>query len=153
MTYFVRVAERKDYEAVHKIMNQVQKLHVAWRPDIYRPNPDLIPAEVFLKIVEEERFFVAEADGKVVGIMEIVFRHIDTPAQVVRNVIYIESMAVDEDYRGRGIGHLFFEKAKQMKEEKQYDGIELQVNAKNRAAYEMYSKYGFTEKSVNMELL
>jgi len=27
------------------------------------------------------------------------------------------------------------------------------VNAKNKAAYEMYCNYGFTEKSINMELL
>ena len=33
-----------------------------------------------------------------------------------------------------------------------YDAIELQVNAKNRLAYEMYKNYGFTEKSINMEL-
>lgn len=32
-----------------------------------------------------------------------------------------------------------------------YDAIELQVNAKNRLAYEMYKNYGFTEKSINME--
>ena len=37
--------------------------------------------------------------------------------------------------------------------EKNMDGIELQVNARNGAAYEMYKRYGFTEKSINMELL
>ena len=31
------------------------------------------------------------------------------------------------------------------------DTIELQVNAKNKRAYEMYRNYGFTEKSINME--
>lgn len=35
----------------------------------------------------------------------------------------------------------------------EYDGIELQVNAKNKAAYKIYSDYGFTNKSINMELL
>jgi ribosomal protein S18 acetylase RimI-like enzyme len=44
-----------------------------------------------------------------------------------------------------------FEKV--IKEKKNLDGIELQVNAKNKAAYEMYCNYGFTEKSINMELL
>ena len=34
-----------------------------------------------------------------------------------------------------------------------FDGIELQVNARNRAAYEMYTKCGFREKSINMELV
>ena len=37
--------------------------------------------------------------------------------------------------------------------EKNMDGIELQVNARNRAAYEMYKKHAFTEKSINTELL
>ena len=46
-----------------------------------------------------------------------------------------------------------FEKVKEIKAEKNLDGIELQVNAKNKAAYEMYCNYGFTEKSIHMELL
>ena len=47
----------------------------------------------------------------------------------------------------------FFEKVKEIKAEKNLDGIELQANAKNKAAYEMYRSYGFTEKSIHMELL
>ena len=47
----------------------------------------------------------------------------------------------------------FFEKVKEIKAEKNLDGIELQVNAKNKAAYEMYRSYGFTEQSIHMELL
>ena len=65
---------------------------------------------------------------------------------------YLASIITDEKYRGMGVGHLFFEKVKEIKGQKKFDGIELQVNAKNRAAYEMYSKYGFTEKSINIEL-
>ena len=32
-------------------------------------------------------------------------------------------------------------------------GIELQVNAKNETAYKIYANYGFTDKSITMELL
>ena len=69
------------------------------------------------------------------------------------DIVFIDTMAVDEPYRGMGVGHLFFEKVKEIKAKKRLDGIELQVNAKNQAAYEMYCNYGFTEKSINMELL
>ena len=62
-------------------------------------------------------------------------------------------MAVDEKYRGKGIGHAFFDFLKNLKNERGYDGIELQVNAKNKTAYKIYSDYGFTNKSINMELL
>lgn len=151
--FTVRKAVMKDYESVIKIMNQVQQMHVDWRPDIYKFNDSIIPIDKFAKIVEGDTFFVAEADGIVVGIMEIIFRHIETPLHITRNVLFIDSMAVDEKYRGMGIGHLFFEKVKQIKEQKHCNGIELAVNSKNKAAYEMYSKYGFTVKSINMELL
>ena len=39
---------------------------------------------------------------------------------------------------------------KDYEEERHYDAVELQVNAKNEAAYEMYVKCGFREKSINM---
>lgn len=81
------------------------------------------------------------------------YRHIENPLQVTRNIIFIDSMAVDEKYRGKGIGHTFFDFLKALRNKKGYDGIELQVNAKNEAAYKMYADYGFTNKSINMELL
>lgn len=153
MNMLVREARKEDWKAVTKIMDQVQKMHIDWRPDIYKMNETMISQKDFAEIVKGDTFWVAEADGIVVGIMEILFRHVESPSQVTRDVVFIDTMAVDEPYRGKGIGHLFFEKVRQIMEEKHLDGIELQVNAKNKAAYEMYIHYGFTEKSINMELL
>ena len=150
----IRNAITNDYGSVIKIISQVQDMHVEWRPDIYKYNDNLITKEEFEKLVENNTFFVAENENKkIVGILEIIFRHIESPAHVTRDVIFIDTMAVDEKYRGLGVGHKMFEFLKMMKIEKNMDGIELQVNARNRAAYEMYKKYGFTEKSINMELL
>ena len=128
-------------------------MHVDWRPDIYQPCERLISPEGLETPAEGTAFYVAEAGGQVVGILELVVRRIQSPAHVSRRILFIEAMAVDEAYRGNGIGHQFFETVKQLREENGLDGIELQVNAKNKAAYEMYLKYGFTEKSIQMELL
>ena len=114
--------------------------------------PTLITKEMFEEILKGDNWYVAEADGKVVGVLELITYHIENPSQVTRDILFISSMAVDQEYRGKGIGHQFFEKVKQIKEEKGYDSIELQVNAKNKMAYEMYKNYGFTEKTINMEL-
>ena len=152
MEVIVRLPRLQDYERVSKIMDQVQQLHVEWRPDVYKPASPLITMDMFEAILKDENWYVAEADGVVVGVLELVKRHVESPAQVMKDVLFISTMAVDEKYRGKGIGHLFFEKVKRLKQEKGYDTIELQVNAKNRLAYEMYRKYGFTEKSINMEL-
>ena len=150
----IRNAITNDYGSVIKIISQVQDMHVEWRPDIYKYNDNLITKEEFEKLVENNTFFVAENENKkIVGVLEIILRHIESPAHVTRDVIFIDTMAVDEKYRGLGVGHKMFEFLKMMKIEKNIDGIELQVNARNRAAYEMYKKYGFTEKSIIMELL
>ena len=128
-------------------------MHVEWRPDIYRRNEDFFTKVIFDEMCSGEKFFVADMDGAVVGVLGIDYRHIETPAHVTRDVVFIDSMAVDSEYRGKGIGHLFFDKVRELKRERNADGVELQVNARNRAAYEMYRSCGFTEKSINMELL
>ncbi len=149
----VRNAKKADFQAVRRIMNQVQEMHVAWRPDIYKSNENFVSEEIFDLMVGSGNLFVAEMDDMIAGVLEVTHKHIESPAHVERDVIFIDSMAVDADYRGKGIGHHFFEKVKELKNISGADGIELQVNAKNHAAYEMYKKYGFTEKSINMELL
>jgi len=42
MEVIVRLPRLQDYERVSKIMDQVQQLHVEWRPDVYKPASPLI---------------------------------------------------------------------------------------------------------------
>ena len=51
-----------------------------------------------------------------------------------------------------GIGHAFFKQVKEIASQRHANAIELQVNAMNKQAYDMYAKCGFREKSINMEL-
>lgn len=128
-------------------------MHIDWRPDIYKYSETVLPLEVYKQAVKDETFFVAEYERNVAGILFIIYRHIENPIQVTRNIICVDSMAVDEEYRRKGIGHAFFDFLKKLKNEKGFDGIELQVNAKNKSAYKIYSDCGFTNKSITMELL
>ncbi len=149
----IRTAKVEDYNAVEAIMKQVHKLHVGWRPDVYKQQETILPLDEFKQAIQEQAFFVAEGEGKVVGILGLMYRHVETPVHVTKDIIFIDSMAVDEPYRKKGVGHAFFDFLKELKIEKGYDAIELQVNARNKVAYDMYRSYGFTEKSINMELL
>ena len=153
MGIYIRNSKPDEYEAVEAIMKQVQQLHVNWRPDIYKHTETVLPLEIYEQAVNDAALFVAEYENHIAGILFIMYRHIESPSQVTKNIIFIDSMAVDEKYRGKGIGHAFFDFLKELKNQKGYDGIELQVNAKNEAAYKMYADYGFTNKSINMELL
>lgn len=153
MDIHIRTAKVEDYSVVEAIMKQVHKLHVGLRPDVYKQQETILPLDEFKQAIKEQAFFVAEGEGKVVGILGLMYRHVETPVHVTKDIIFIDSMAVDEPYRGKGVGHAFFDFLKELKKEKGYDAIELQVNARNKVAYDMYRSYGFTEKSINMELL
>lgn len=153
MKILVRNAKKEDYSAVRDIMNQVQQMHVQWRPDVYKANENLITEEIFGFMRESGNLYVADVEGNVVGVLEVTMKHVESPAHVTKDILFIDSMAVDSEFRGKGIGHAFFEKVKELKKESGADAIELQVNARNIAAMEMYKKCGFTEKSINMELL
>ena len=153
MSVKIRMVTLQDTDEVEKIMQQVQALHVTWRPDIYKPIDRMIDEEYIQRHIDNETCYVATIDEKVVGVFEIQYRHIKTPVHVTRDVIFIDTMAVDEKYRKQGIGTAFLEKVKELRTLKKLDGIELQVNARNEAAYAMYEKAGFTPKSINMELI
>ena len=143
----IRPAKPGDYEQIEHIMQQVHMLHVGWRPDVYQPRNPVLPREVFEEALTEETFLVAEVDCKVVGLLFYTVRH-----KGEKSTLFVDSMAVEEAYRGKGIGHALFDYAKDLARALNYNGIELQVNAKNIRAREMYEKYGFTERSINMEL-
>ncbi|MBO4640022.1 MAG: GNAT family N-acetyltransferase [Treponema sp.] len=130
----IRKAVLEDYDAVCRIMNQVQKLHVQWRPDIYKSTSDVMSKDFFQDAVSKELFYVAEINSIITGVLGLEFRHIESPLHVTREVLFIDSMAVDEAYRGKGIGHTFFSKLKEIAMKKNCDGIELQVNVKKQYA-------------------
>lgn len=149
----IRFARIDDYKKAEDIMKQVQALHISWRPDIYKRCDTVLSYNDFLEAVTKETFIVAEICGEVVGLLSYMYRHIESDKQVMRDVLYIDVMAVDKMHRGNGIGHQLFDFVKEIAQKKKCDGIELQVNARNAGAYKMYKSYGFSEKSINMELL
>lgn len=148
----IRYAKPEDYPAAENIMQQVHNLHIAWRPDVYKESNPVLPQEEFLDAADKCMFVVAEADGEVVGVLSYMYRHVEASGRVTKDTIFIDVMAVDENYRGKDIGHQLFDFVKALVKEKDLDGIELQVNARNTLAKKMYESYGFTEKSINMEL-
>lgn len=152
-SYIIRKGEPADYESVEIIMQEVHSLHLGWRPDIYKAAETIYPRGYFEKLVVAEQILIAEQDGKVVGHLTFDYRHVDSDKFRKRDVIFVDDLAVKEEYRGQGIGTGLLNAVKKKVQEENLDGLELQVNARNIAAKKMYEKYGFTEKSINMELL
>lgn len=56
--------------------------------------------------------------------------------------MYLEDLLVTEDYRGRGIGKMLFDKLLEEAREKNYNGMVWQVLEWNEPAINFYKKYG-----------
>ena len=80
----IRPATIHDFPAAGAIMRQVQQLHIDWRPDIYKQCETVLPLEEFEQAVHDQTFFVAEYEGRVAGILFIIYRHIECTTQVTR---------------------------------------------------------------------
>ena len=108
-TATIRLATEQDYDAVEHIMKQVHRMHVGWRPDIYIDTDPILPYDRYLAHLAEEQVLVAELEGEVVGLLICLVRHICGGPVKEREVLFVDSMAVEEKYRGRGIGHKLFD--------------------------------------------
>lgn len=148
----IRSAVMNDYEAVESIMEQVQRLHAGWRPDVYRAGVTVLTPDYFDELVRGGQVLVWEEEGAVTGLVIFAERQAGGPVKVERKTLFIDSIAVDEAHRGRGIGRRLLDECKKLARRRGCCGLELQVNAQNARAMKLYRAYGFAEKSVNMEL-
>jgi ribosomal protein S18 acetylase RimI-like enzyme len=149
----IRDGKAEDYNAVEKIAKQVQELHVEFRPDIYHSVETVIDEITYGEYITSRNIVVAEQKDVIVGFMISYIREITSPMLHKRRVLFIDSIAILDKYRRQGIGSKFLEYAKKYAVENELQAVELQVNARNKGAYESYVKNGFSEKSINMEFL
>ncbi len=152
MKLTIRHATKEDYDGAHEIMKQAHKIHSDLRSDIYKMNDVCLPYEWFEKYLQEDTYIVAVSEGMIVGVLYYFIKHSETPLHVTRDVLYIDTMAVHEKYRRRGIATAMFDYIKQIAKEKNCASFELNVIANNKSAKKMYEAYGFSPKSYVMEM-
>ena len=81
------------------------------------------------------KFFVAEADDQIVGCVGVEFNE--------RNAAEIQTLAVDPDYHGLGIGTGLFAKIMDVVEARGAPLVYLEVHPGNTPAIELYERFGF----------
>ena len=90
---------------------------------------------------EDHDAFVAIYDSHVVGWIGV------AQAMMIESLPFCEinGLVIHENLRGKGIGKLLVERAKQWAKEKGNDTIRLRCNVKRTAAHEFYRHLGFEE--------
>lgn len=152
MNFTVRYAKENDYEKIEAILKNVHAMHVAWRCDVYKMADPILEKDRFMEYIKDDNCIVAESDGNVVGMIYFFVKHVNNPVQVERKILYIDTMAVAEVYRGKGIGTSMFDFLRYVAKDRGCSSFELSVNAKNEDAQKMYAKYGFRPKSYTLDM-
>jgi len=136
----LRVAEAKDCPQILALINELA---------VYERAPEQVTVD--LEHFIDSGFgknpvwkaYVAEADNKVIGFALFYTRY--STWKGCR--LYLEDFIVTEEYRGKGVGKILFEKVIEESKNGNYHGMVWQVLDWNEPAINFYNKYNATLES------
>lgn len=150
----VRFAEERDIPRINELRRQVNELHAAGRPDIFKPGfcQELQDRAYTLLRGEKSDILVAERDGVICGIASIEYLHrLESPYCHPRDVYYVTEFGIDEAYRRQGVGRELMEFIEADARAKGFPRIELDMWAFNQTAQAFYEALGFRTMRLFME--
>lgn len=151
----VRFAREEELDRVNELRKQVNDLHVAGKPEVFKPGfcdelRDYIHA---IWNNPQQKIVVAEMDGKIAGFA--VLNHIsrpENPFMFERDFLDIDEFAVDEDCRRQGAASEMIRFIRDFAKENGFSRIELNMWEFNRGALAFYEAAGFTTYRRYMEI-
>ena len=150
----VRWAVATDIAAMAALNDEVQRLHVAARPDHFVPTSSSAIAEAMQRALGDSnlKFWVAELDARVAGYVVVRIRSSEAgPYLKARLWWELDQIGVDATLRGRGVARALVDTIAREAARAGIVSLELtcwSFNAEARAAFE---KLGFAPKMVRME--
>jgi ribosomal protein S18 acetylase RimI-like enzyme len=131
----------KDYAAATDLMRKLTEL-MGEKFDEFRWKTSLLARKH-----AQEAMFVAIEDERVVGMS-----FAEMKGSKGHTYGYINSVIVDDDYRGQGVGELLIQKAIMHLGRLGADKIQINVRKEAAGAIKLYEKIGFKEKFRVLEL-
>ncbi len=154
MDFTIRPATIDDYTAIDTIFVEVELLHRAALPQIFRaPDGPVLSREYFEAGLADEAFawLVAERTGALLGFVTVrVVQAPERPILLPRRYAEVNNLAVHAPYRQSGVGRALLKRAEQWAAEQQLGEIELNVWEFNQGAIEFYEKLGYVTERRTM---
>lgn len=154
MEYTVRPASPRDIPALTALLEQVNRVHVEGRPDLFLPAAKYSPEELEAILADETTpVFVCEDEaGRVVGHGFCVLqRPENTRLMRDRSTLYIDDICVDLSARGRGAGRAIYDAVAAFARQKGCYNVTLNVWSCNPGAMRFYETLGLKPYKVGME--
>ena len=144
----IRAARPADFEALVELDWSSAVHHARLEPDFYRvPERTAIADFLRRRLADPDReVLVAEADGAVVGMVDVTLDEEPDPGSIVRPVPTADiGISVLEDWRGRGVGHALMAAAEASATARGARRIMLDMSAANVGALRFYRSLGYAE--------
>lgn len=132
----------KDQSKINNLAKQVHKLHVNWNPDLFLDVEEVISEERLNKLLKTDSIYVAKINNEIVGYIIIDIKEKENEVIRYRKLLSIDTLCIDEDFRGQGIGTKMLEFAKNIAKEQNCTDMHLTVNPNNEKAIKVYEKFG-----------
>ena len=151
----VRLARENELERVNELRMQVNALHVAGKPNVFKPGfPEELRNYIYaIRNDPEQSIVVAVKDEYVCGFA--VLHHINRPENPFmkeRDFLDIDEFCVDEAFRRQGIASEMVAFIREFAKEKGFHRIELNMWEFNQDALAFYEAAGFRTFRRYMEM-
>jgi ribosomal protein S18 acetylase RimI-like enzyme len=151
----IRNAIRSDIPALSSLNHEIQTLHQAWRPDVFKlPDEEALQAsfsiyfdnpKVLILLAEEGAQLIAYAICELHERAGNAFKH-------ARRTLHVHQIAVVASSRRKGIGRALFKRIETLARQESVVAIELDMWMANEAARRFYSSLGLSTMKEVMEL-
>ena len=131
-----------EWSKINELAKQVHKLHINWNSDLFLDVEEVISMERLNKLLETDSIYVAKVNGEIVGYIIIDIKEKDNGFMRYRKLLSIDTLCIDEDFRGQGIGTKILEFAKNIAKEENCTDMHLTVNPNNKNAIKVYEEFG-----------
>ena len=139
----IRIANKTDIPDLLRLLRQILQVHHEGRPDLFKPQSEKYSEYDLQNMLNDQKkpIFVAEDGGCVVGYIFCVLHRLENNS-VMTDILtlYIDDLCVDEAVRGKGVGTMLLDYAKQFAREQGCYNLTLNVWALNENAMHFYEK-------------
>ncbi|MEH0155268.1 GNAT family N-acetyltransferase [Limibacter armeniacum] len=153
----VRKANSNDYEAICRLLQQLDELHIELYPEIFQriagPPREYDQVLKWIENPDSEIIIVETEFQKVVAVMKLIIENSPQYANFKQEkYLLIDEIVVDDAYRSKGTGSLLIDEARDWAEQRNLNHIELNVYDRNKGSLKFYEKLGFETLKRRMKL-
>ncbi len=151
----IRSAQKKDLEAIDRLLYQVLAIHEEIRPDIFIAGTKKYTDEELMSIFENEQtpvFVYTDDKDEVLGYCFCQMQQVKGIANMHdRKTLYIDDLCVDGAARGQHVGKQLYDYVIQYARQQGCDNVTLHVWQGNDGARAFYEAMGFGIQKTLME--